>query len=112
MDFIAKVDEERRSGIQEIAGALAKLGVRVKEVQPVPGVIVGSSDVLSLEELKIAEIASVELDRNWGAGMPEGKGRGANPEGNRKDTKVAGNGKDTKVGGNGKSPKPRNGGKR
>ncbi len=103
MDFIAKVEEDRRSGIQEIAGALAKLGVRVKDVQPLLGMIVGSSDVLSLEQLKIAGIASVELDRNWGAGMPERKGKAANPEGNRKDTKAEGNGK---------SPKPKNGGKR
>jgi hypothetical protein len=112
MDFIAKVEEDRRSGIQEIAGALAKLGVRVKEVQPLLGMIVGSSDVLSLEQLKIAGIASVELDRSWGAGMPKRKGKGANPEGNPKDTNVAGNGKDTNVAGNGKSPKPKNGGKR
>jgi hypothetical protein len=88
MDFIAKVEEDRRSGIQEIAGALEKLGVRVKLVQPVLGTIVGSSDVLSLEQLKIAGIASVELDRNWGAGMPEGKGEVVKPEGKGKVVKA------------------------
>jgi len=70
MDFIAKVEEGRRSGIQEIAGALEVLGARVKQVQPVLGVIAGSSEALSLEQLKIDGIASVEPDRSWGAGKP------------------------------------------
>jgi hypothetical protein len=97
MDFIAKVEEDRRSGIQEIAGALEKLGVRVKLVQPVLGTIVGSSDVLSLEQLKIAGIASVELDRNWGAGMPEGKGKEGVTGGKGEVVKPEGKGKVVKV---------------
>jgi hypothetical protein len=70
MNFIARIEEEQRSGIQEIAGALEKLGARVKQVQPILGLIAGSSEGLSLEQLKIAGIASVEPDRKWGAGMP------------------------------------------
>jgi hypothetical protein len=88
MDFIAKVEEDRRSGIQEIAGALEKLGVRVKQVQPVLGVIAGSSEGLSLEQLKIGGIASVELDRSWGAGMPEGKGKAARRSGGKAGRKA------------------------
>ncbi len=103
MDFIAKVEEDRRSGIQEIAGALEKLGARVKQVQPVLGTIVGSSEGLSLEQLKIAGIASVELDRNWGAGMPEGRGKGGMPEAK---------GEVVKPDGKGKVAKPRQGGER
>jgi hypothetical protein len=81
MNFIARVEEEQRTYIREIAGALEKLGARVKEVQPIVGVITGSSEVVSLDQLKIAGIASVELDRNWGAGMPEGKGKAARGKG-------------------------------
>lgn len=77
MNFIARIEEEQRSGIQEIAGALEKLGARVKQVQPILGVIAGSSEGLSLDQLKIAGVASVERDRKWGAGMPEDKGKGA-----------------------------------
>lgn len=70
MNFIAKVEDSRRAQIPEIAGALEKLGVRVRQVQPVLGLIAGSSETLSLEQVKIDGIASVELDRKWGAGRP------------------------------------------
>jgi hypothetical protein len=81
MNFIARIEEGQRSGIQEIAGALEKLGARVKQVQPILGLIAGSSEGLSLEQLKIAGIASVEPDRKWGAGKPEDNAaRGEKPE--------------------------------
>ena len=78
MNFIARIEEGQRVQIREIAGALEKLGARVREVQPIVGVITGSSEVVSLEALKIAGIASVEPDRKWGAGKPEGKGEAPN----------------------------------
>jgi hypothetical protein len=73
MNFIARVEEGRRAEIREIAGSLEKMGARIGEVLPVLGLIAGSSETLSLEQLKIAGIVSVEPDRKWGAGMPEGK---------------------------------------
>jgi hypothetical protein len=87
MNFIARIEEGQRSGIQEIAGALEKLGARVKQVQPILGVITGSSEGLSLEQLKIAGIASVEPDRKWGAGMPEAGKREDNPARGEKPAK-------------------------
>ena len=86
MNFIAKVEVSQLEKIREIAGSLEKIGVKVQEVLPVLGLITGSSESLSLEQVKIDGIAAVELDRKWGAGMPkrereagkegaEGKGR-------------------------------------
>ena len=99
MEFIAKVEDSQRPEIREIAGALEKLGARVREVQPILGVIAGSSEGLSLEQLKVEGIASVEPDRNWGAGMPEGKAaRGGKGEGAEKPE---GEGRDRKTGGGG-----------
>jgi hypothetical protein len=82
MNFIAKVEDNRRAQITEIAGALEKLGVRVRQVQPILGLIAGSSEVLSLEQVKIEGIASVEVDRKWGAGMPNAQE--AKPKSNQK----------------------------
>ncbi|HET6253357.1 MAG TPA: hypothetical protein VFE32_04760 [Puia sp.] len=73
MEFIAKVEESRRAHIREIAESLGKMGVEVRQVQPILGLITGVSEVLSLEQVKIEGIASVELVRNWGVGMPEEK---------------------------------------
>ena len=70
MDFVAKIEDSQRERIREIAGALEKLGARVREVLPLLGLIMGSSETLSLEQLKIAGIVSVEPDRKWGADKP------------------------------------------
>ncbi|HEV3412637.1 MAG TPA: hypothetical protein VG101_09160 [Puia sp.] len=76
MDFVAKIEDSQRERIGEIAGSLEKMGVRVRQVQPILGLITGASETLSLEQLKIEGIAMVEPDRKWGAGMP-GKGEAA-----------------------------------
>lgn len=88
MNFIARVDDSHREKIREIAGSLETLGVKVREVLTAVGVITGSSETLSLEQLKIEGIATVEVDRKWGAGMPEveqeaGKARMAKGKGER-----------------------------
>lgn len=70
MNFIATVEDSHRERIREIAGALEKLGARVKDVQPILGVIAGSSEIVSLEQLKIEGIVSVEPDRTWGVEKP------------------------------------------
>ena len=86
MNFIAKVEVSQMEKIREIAGSLEKIGVKVREVLPVLGLITGSSESLSLEQVKIDGIAAVEVDRKWGAGMPESE-RKAKPS---KDEPVAG----------------------
>jgi hypothetical protein len=75
MDFVAKIEEGQRERIREIAGLLEKMGARVRQVQPILGLIAGSSETMSLAELKIDGISSVEPDRKWGAGKPVGDGR-------------------------------------
>lgn len=72
MHFIARIEDSQREKIREIAGSLEKMGAKVREVLPVLGLITGSSEALSLEQVKIKGVAAVELDRKWGAGMPEG----------------------------------------
>ena len=62
MNFIATVEENQRSNIQEIALALEKVGVKVREVMRISGVITGSSR--SLSRVRIPGIRSVEQDRN------------------------------------------------
>jgi hypothetical protein len=61
MNFIATVEDNQRSNIQEIASALEKMGVQVREVMRISGVITGSSR--SLTNVRIPGIRSVEQDR-------------------------------------------------
>ena len=63
MDFIATVEDSQRANIREIARSLEKMGIRVRRVMRVSGVITGSSRSLPLDELKIRGIRSVEQDR-------------------------------------------------
>lgn len=63
MDFIAKVEDNQRSNIQEIAQSLEKMGIKVKQILRIPGVITGSSRRMPLAQLKIKGIQSVERDR-------------------------------------------------
>jgi hypothetical protein len=63
MDFIAKVENSQRSNIQEIAKSLEKMGIRVKKILKISGVITGSSRSVPLGRLKIKGIQSVEQDR-------------------------------------------------
>lgn len=66
MDFIAKVEDSQRSNIQEIARSLEKMGIQVRQVLKIPGVITGSTGSggsLKLRQLKIKGISKVERDR-------------------------------------------------
>lgn len=74
MNFIARVEDSQREKIRQIARSLENMGVRVREVLPLLGLISGSSEALSLEQVKVKGIVAVELDRKWGAGMPESVG--------------------------------------
>lgn len=62
MNFIATVDDDQRSNIQEIAKSLEKMGIRVREVMRITGVITGTSR--SLAKVRIKGIRSVEQDRS------------------------------------------------
>jgi len=64
MDFIAKVEDNQRSNIQEIAQSLEKMGIKVRQILRIPGVITGSSRRMPLAQLKIKGIQSVERDRH------------------------------------------------
>lgn len=61
MDFIATVEDNQRSNIQEIANTLEKMGIRVRKVMRMTGVITGSSQTLA--KVRIKGIRSVEQDR-------------------------------------------------
>lgn len=61
MNFIATVEDNQRSNIQEIARSLEKVGVQVREVMRISGVITGSSR--SLAKVRIPGIRTVEQDR-------------------------------------------------
>ncbi len=61
MNFIATVEDNQRSNIQEIAQSLEKMGVQVREVMRISGVITGSSR--SLARVRIPGIRTVEQDR-------------------------------------------------
>jgi hypothetical protein len=63
MDFIAKVEDNQRGNIQEIARSLEKMGIQVRQILRIPGVITGSSRRMPLAQLKIKGIQSVERDR-------------------------------------------------
>lgn len=63
MNFIAKVEDSQRGNIQEIARSLEKMGIQVRQILKIPGVITGSSRRMPLAQLKIKGIASVERDR-------------------------------------------------
>ena len=63
MEIIMVVEDNQRRNIREIARTLEKMGVRVKQILKVSGVITGSSPRMSLAKLKIKGIQSVEQDR-------------------------------------------------
>lgn len=63
MNFIAKVEDSQRGNIQEIARSLEKMGIQVRKILKISGVITGSSRRMPLAQLKIEGIASVERDR-------------------------------------------------
>ncbi|MBN9381217.1 MAG: hypothetical protein J0H74_10640 [Chitinophagaceae bacterium] len=63
MNFIAKVEDGQRGNIQEIARSFEKMGIQVRQILKIPGVITGSSRRMPLAQLKIKGIASVERDR-------------------------------------------------
>ena len=65
MKFIATVEDSQRSNIQEIANTLEQMGVRVRVVMRISGVITGSSKTLA--RVRIKGIRSVEQDRRLGA---------------------------------------------
>ncbi|HEV2478197.1 MAG TPA: hypothetical protein VGS79_00975 [Puia sp.] len=62
MNFIATVEDNQRPNIQEIARSLEKVGVKVRDVMRMSGVITGSSR--SLSRVRIPGIRSVEQDRS------------------------------------------------
>jgi hypothetical protein len=63
MDFIAKIEESQKSNIQEIAKSLEKMGIRINRIMRITGTISGSSGSLSLAEIKIKGIKSIEQNR-------------------------------------------------
>ena len=63
MDFIAKVEDNQKSNIREIAGALERMGIQIRRIMQITGTISGSSRSLPLAQLKIKGIKSVELNR-------------------------------------------------
>ena len=63
MELIMVVEATQRRNIQEIAKTLEKMGVRIKQVLKVSGVITGTSPRMSLAKLKVKGIQKVELDR-------------------------------------------------
>lgn len=67
MDFIARVEDNQKPNIREIAQSMTKMGIRVKRIMRITGTISGSSGSLSLAELKIKGIKSVEENRRMKA---------------------------------------------
>ena len=63
MEFIAKIEENQRGNIQEIAKSLEKMGIQIRQILRIPGVITGSSRRMPLAQIKIKGIQSVERDR-------------------------------------------------
>lgn len=59
MEFILNIEKGQSSNIQEIAKSLEKMGVQVKQVLRMSGVITGVS-LLPLAKLKIKGVRSVE----------------------------------------------------
>jgi len=64
MNFIAKVEDNQRGNIQEIARSLEKMGIQVKKILKISGVITGTSRRMPLAKLRVKGIASVEWDRH------------------------------------------------
>lgn len=60
--FVAKIEDGQLSRIQEIAQKLEKMGVEVRQVLTISGVITGLSRSLPLTKLKIKGICSVEAE--------------------------------------------------
>ncbi|MBS1605398.1 MAG: hypothetical protein JST42_22230 [Bacteroidetes bacterium] len=67
MEFIARVEESQKPNIQEIARSMTKMGIRVRRIMRITGTISGSSGSLSLAELKIKGVKSVEENRRMKA---------------------------------------------
>ena len=67
MDFIARVEDSQKPNTQEIAQSLEKMGIRVKRIMRITGTISGSSGSVSLAQLKIKGIKSVEQNRRMKA---------------------------------------------
>jgi hypothetical protein len=59
VEFILNIEKGQSSNIQEIAKSLEKMGVQVKQVLRMSGVITGVS-LLPLAKLKIKGVRSVE----------------------------------------------------
>ncbi|HLZ85664.1 MAG TPA: hypothetical protein VKQ52_00435 [Puia sp.] len=66
MHFIAKVEEGQRPNIRAIAESLKGMGVQVRRVMRMTGTITGDSGSLTLGQVKIKGILSVEQDRRLG----------------------------------------------
>lgn len=66
MKFIATVEKGQRAKIDEIASTLKKMGVKVDSVLKITGIITGSSNNKSLQDIKIKGIRSVEKDKSIG----------------------------------------------
>ena len=63
MEFIAKVEDNQRPHIREIAASLEGMGIQVRRIMRITGTIFGSSRSLPLAKVKIKGIKSVEQDR-------------------------------------------------
>jgi hypothetical protein len=66
MKFIATVEKGQRANIDEIASNLKKIGVKVDSVLKLTGIITGSCNTKSLQDIKIKGIKSVEKDKSVG----------------------------------------------
>jgi hypothetical protein len=63
MDFIARVEDSQKPNIKEIAQSMTKMGIQVRRIMRITGTISGSSGALSLAQVKIKGIKSVEQNR-------------------------------------------------
>lgn len=60
MKFIATIERMQRSKIDDIAKTMRDMGVHVDKVLKVTGIITGTSNAKTLQEIKIKGVASVE----------------------------------------------------
>jgi len=67
MEFIARVEDSQKPNIQEIAQSMTKMGIQVRRIMRITGTISGSSGSLSLSQVKIKGIKSVEENRRMKA---------------------------------------------
>jgi len=61
MNFIAKVEDNQMSNIQEIAKSLEKMGIQIKKIMKITGTIAGTGPSTSLGKLKIKGIKSAHV---------------------------------------------------